>query len=59
MHGRYKTVVTHGESGSLFQVVDTWQPECEQPCVVLSWNTSNEPNAAYLARDFCDRHNSK
>ena len=53
---RYKVVINHGEHGTVFSAVDTSQPEAEQPCVIHSWNIANEPNAKYLADDFCVRH---
>jgi len=59
MTDRYETTIAHGEAGTVYSVVDTTQPEAEQPCVVQSWNTRTDPNAQYLARDFCIRHNAK
>ena len=56
-NARFNVVVTHGEFASTFTVVDSEQPEAEQPAIVRAWNNRNEPNAAYLARDFCARHN--
>lgn len=56
---RYKVVVNHGEGGSTYSVVDTAQPENEQPAIVHSWSTAQEPNAKFLAEDFTQRHNSK
>lgn len=54
---RYQLMTWHSEGYSAFYVVDTIQPEDEQPAVVVSWNTKDEPNARYLAMNFCDRHN--
>ena len=54
---RYKVVIRHDEGASLFLVVDTFQPTEEQPCIVLGYNSKTEPNAAFLAKDFCERHN--
>lgn len=59
MSNRYQVTVTHGEAGTVYAVVDTIQPEAEQPAVILSWNTATERNAEYLASDFCLRHNAK
>lgn len=33
---RYKQTVQHGESGTVWYVVDTWAPEGQQPAVVAS-----------------------
>ncbi len=57
LDGRYKIVVTQGEYAIIYDVVDTIQPEREQPCIVHSFSTRDEPNAAFLANDFCRRHN--
>ena len=59
MNARYHVVTTHGEGGTIFAVVDAYQPEAEQPAVIHSWNTATERNAEFLARDFCQRHNSQ
>ena len=59
MSGRYRVVTAHVERHSIFYVVDTAQPEAEQPSVVAYWTTATEPNARFLADDFCERHNAK
>jgi hypothetical protein len=56
---RYIVVVNHGERFTTYNVVDTWQPQSEQPAVVHCWATDFEPNAAFLAKDFCVRNNGK
>lgn len=56
---RYIVIINHGEYVTTYAVVDTYQPESEQPCVIHEWNTKREPNAKYLADDFCKRHNDK
>jgi len=56
---RFQIVINHGENGSVYMVIDTVQPEREQPCVIESWNTNKDKNARYLAMDFCNRHNAK
>ena len=58
MSERYKVTLWHGEYGTVYYVIDTSQPESEQPCVIHSWNTRTEPQAEFLARDFCLRHNA-
>lgn len=55
---RYITVTTHGERATAYAVVDTAQPEAEQPAVIHAWRTDTEPNARFLAEDFCQRHNA-
>jgi hypothetical protein len=56
---RYRVVVNHGEYASTYNVVDTAQPESEQPCIVIGWSSRTEAHAAYLAANFCTRHNAK
>ena len=56
---RFQLVINHREHDTLYIVIDTSQPEREQPCVIESWSTISEPNARYLAIDFCNRHNAK
>lgn len=56
---RYKVTISHGEGATLYAVVDTSQPEEEQPAVVLTYSTATEPNAEFLARDYAKRHNDK
>lgn len=56
---RYKVVAWHGEIGSTYSVVDTLQPESDQPAVVRTWLTETEPHACWLAEGFCRRHNAK
>lgn len=36
---RYKVTAWHGETGSIFYVVDTHAPEDEQPAVVREYST--------------------
>ena len=59
VNNRYVVTILHGESGTVYHVVDTAPPEAEQPCVIHSWKYPEEPNACYLATDFCERHNAK
>lgn len=59
MSNRYQVATTHGEGATVYAVIDTAQPQDEQPCVVQSWSTRTEPNARYLAEDFCQRHNAE
>ena len=56
---RYVVATFHGEGATVFHVVDTAQPTDAQPVIILSWSTAKEPNARYLAEDFCERHNTK
>ena len=37
----YQVVTWHGESNTLFYVVDTTVPEAEQPHVILTFNTAD------------------
>ena len=56
----YMVAVWHGEGRTVFYVVDSRQPESEQPAVVCSFNTAHDGQgaaASWLARDFCERHN--
>lgn len=55
---RYVVTSWHDEDSTTFNEVDTEQPENEQPCIIRSWNTAKVPNAGYLAKDFCRRHNA-
>jgi protease II len=59
MRERYIVTVWHSENYTTFYVVDTSQPEREQPCIIHAWSDQVEPNASFLARDFCMRHNAK
>lgn len=54
---RFSVRVIHGEGDTVFHVVDAAPPEREQPCIVMSFSLRKEPNAAFLAADFCKRHN--
>lgn len=45
--------------GTSHYVIDTDRPEREGSRVIYAWDTNDEPNAAFLARDFCERHNAK
>lgn len=56
---RFIVTVYPGEAGTVYNVVDRAQPDPEQPCVVASWSSVTERNAAYLARDYCARHNDE
>jgi hypothetical protein len=58
MTKQYKVVTWHGEVGTAYAVVDTFQPSSEQPAVVHTFSTTADRNARYLAEDFCARHNS-
>lgn len=55
---RYGIQYQHGEHGTVYYVLDLSQPESEQPCIIHSWSTATEPNARFLAEDFCIRHNA-
>jgi hypothetical protein len=54
---RYIVTAFHGATATTFYAVDTFQPEDEQPAIVRSWSTGLDPNAFWLAQNFCDRHN--
>ena len=59
--GPYRVAVGHGEGRTVYYVVDSSQPEAEQPAVVRSFDTSRDgggASAGWLARDFCERHNA-
>ena len=59
MEKRYKVVTWHGEGGTAYAVVDTFQPTSEQPSVVHLFSTEFDSNALELAEDFCANHNTK
>lgn len=59
---RFQVTYQHGEHRTVFYVVDTAQPEAEQPAVVASFGTDRDPYGAparWLAHDYADRHNAK
>lgn len=41
---RFKVIANHGESKSVFSVVDTQAPDDEQPCVVTSFTDREKAN---------------
>lgn len=59
---RFIVTSQDGEHRSVFYVVDTAQPEREQPAVVASFGTDRDRYGAparWLAQDYADRHNAK
>lgn len=59
---RFSVAICHGEGETIYHAVDGAAPEGEQPAVVRSWSTRDDPKGAsalWLARDFCERHNAK
>ncbi len=48
MTERYAVTVYHGESSTVFYVVDTSAPESEQPAVKASYRTRQEADACAL-----------
>ena len=62
LRNRFRVTVQHGEGRSVYYVVDTAQPEAEQPAIVASFGTDRDPfgaSARWLAQDYADRHNAK
>ena len=43
-----KIVVTHGESGSVFSVVDVDAPEAQQPAILAAYRTRIQAEQAVL-----------
>ena len=40
--GRFRVVVWHSETRTVYYVIDTAAPENEQPEIVASWSTGKE-----------------
>lgn len=49
---RFKVVTTHGESATVFTVVDSQKPAADQPAVVASFSTRDHGDGARAMAEY-------